>query len=158
MLRNINNVYLLLYFNSKLCFMKSLNANLRHQIYIASVKALQLSLHYPPEMSNYLNMQKKTRAIPNMYCDYKLLLLSYKTFDDQIRLNEWVHLNLEQITMSHTKNSKSKLGINAMSKCLIDYIESVDWLKLSLNFFKIKCKSLFLLTLAPHWLDVTLPL
>ena len=147
-----SNFYSLLYYNSEIWYTKSLNANLKQQIFASSARALKLSLHYPPELTNYMTLHKKTkRATPEMYNEYKLSLMLFKLYNECIPNLEWVNLNFQLVTMSRQthfcciKNNNSKIGLQTLTNrfhCLNNKIP-LDWLNLSLNSFKINVRHCF---------------
>jgi hypothetical protein len=50
---------------------------------------------------SYLNYHRKlNRAIPDMYCNYKLTLTIYKTHNDCLPESDWIELYLSKFLMS----------------------------------------------------------
>ena len=87
-----------------------------------------------------------------MYCNYKLSLSLYKTFNYQLPDVEWIHLNFNQMTMSRqtkfhvNKTNLHVIGMNALCNrfhYLNDKIP-LEWLDKSFCAYKIECKKLFL--------------
>ena len=56
-----------------------------------------------------------------MYCTYNMSLLLYKTFNDKITRDEWIHLNIDQHMTSRqtnfmiNRNNNLVVGMNALS-------------------------------------------
>ena len=76
----------------------------------------------------------------------------YRTINLQVPTQDWVSLNLNAInTTRQTKFSTNrinrlKVGMNLLSNrlCIINNKIDLDWLSLSINSYKVKCKKLFL--------------
>ena len=92
------------------------------------------------------------RATPEMYCNYKLSLSLYKTFNNRLPYLEWINLNFEQVTMArqtkfHVNKSNSRtISMNALCNrfhYLNDKIP-LEWLNKTFGAYKIECKKLFL--------------
>ena len=92
------------------------------------------------------------RAQPAQILNYKLALMLFKLYRDKVPSGEWLALNDEQtFTSRQTKcfiNSTShfKVGFNTPTRRLtvINNCIEFDWLNLSFDSFKVKCKNLFL--------------
>ena len=92
------------------------------------------------------------RATPNRLARYKLALQLYKTISNQCPTQDWISINLNNINTTRQKtfaiNSTNRLrvGNNALSNRLNTINGKVDlnWLSLSLESYKIRCKKLFL--------------
>ena len=84
---------------------------------------------------------------------YKMALQLYRTFNLGIPLTDWIGLNVNSVnTMRQTnfivnKMNNYRVGINALSNRFwyLNGKINLDWLNLSVNSFKIKCKRLFLM-------------
>ena len=99
-----------------------MNHSIKKSLLTASSGALKLALHYPKYNIRYHTLHLNTgRATPEMYCNYKLSLLLYKTFNDQTQSDEWVHLNFEQLVSSRqttfmiNRNNKLNVGMNLLT-------------------------------------------
>jgi hypothetical protein len=80
-----SNFFSILYYNSEVWMIKDLKLSLKNDLLAASSNAIKLSLHYPKHRISYINLHKMTnRATPEMYAGYKLSLLLYKTYNQQI--------------------------------------------------------------------------
>ena len=83
---------------------------------------------------------------------YKLSLLLYKTFNEKVPEDEWLHLNDNIILTSRqtkfkcVKNNSLRIGLNCLANRFhhLNDMIPLAWLDVSFNSYKIKCKSLFL--------------
>ena len=99
---------------------------------------------------NYIKMAK--RAKPEMFRMYKLCILLYRTFNEQIPENDWLSLNFEQANTSRQtnfnirKNNQLMVGMNILNNRFheLNNVIPLDWFNMSINCFKISCKNLFL--------------
>ena len=83
---------------------------------------------------------------------YKHCLLLFKLWNDPIHSNEWLALNFQQnfnercstVKIFETNNYKvgRNLAINRLR--VVNGLIEFDWLNLSNNTYKIKCKTKFL--------------
>ena len=88
------------------------------------------------------------RALPANLMLYKLAIQLHKLYNSQTYTNEWLHLNFNQVLTSRQttffthKTNSNKVGINALSNRLhiLNTLIPLDWLNLSINTFKTKCK------------------
>ena len=148
-----SNFYNILYYNSEIWHLPTLNANLKRNIRSASANALKICTpNYNYLMSyDYLHTVNK-RAQPYKILQYKLALMLFKIVRDQIPSREWLALNHEQVFTSRqmnciiTSTSNYKVGFNIPTRRLgvINNKINLDWLNLSFDSFRIKCKKLFL--------------
>jgi hypothetical protein len=116
---------------------------------MASSNALKLSLRYSCSNLSYNELHKLTnRVTPEMFSNFKLLLLLFKTFNNNNHQWEWTQLNFNMILISRQtkfitmKNNKSRIGLNILSNhyhCLNNQIP-LDWFNKSPNSYKICCK------------------
>ena len=122
-----------------------------------------MSLHYPKHNISYLSLHKlSNRATPCMFGNYKLALLLHKTYNCQIPMDEWVHLNLDQFFTSRQIHFMTNInyacvaGKNALSNRFNDLNGKIllEHLNFSVNKFKIECKKIFLTTFL--WRCITL--
>ena len=92
------------------------------------------------------------RATPINLMYYKMSLQLHKTFNLRIPTTDWTNLNinsvitLRQTTFITNKTNNYRIGMNALSNWLwyLNGKIKLDWLNLTINSFKIKCKKLFL--------------
>ena len=102
---------------------------------------------------SYKDLHKMAgRATPNRLAKYKLALQLYKTLTQKCPTNDWISINFNIINISRqkmfavNKTNRLRVGYNALSNRLnfINGKIDLDWLNLSFNTYKIKCKWLFL--------------
>ena len=92
------------------------------------------------------------RAAPEMFPRYKMSLLLYSTFNNEIPETNWLSLNFDQIIPSRqsvfitSRNNNYNVGINVSSNkfCVLNRTITLDWLNMPINSFKILCKQKFL--------------
>ena len=148
-----SNFFSILYYNSEIWHLPSLNPKLKQTLLSASANALKLCLqHYDP-MISITNVHIQTnRAHPDKYCIYKHALMLHKIYNNQTPKLDWISLNFNQnfnqrnhYFMSHS-NSKFKIGRNKLSERMIQLNKKIklDDLNLEYTPFKIKCKLKFL--------------
>jgi hypothetical protein len=124
-----SNFYSILFYNSEIWYFPKLNQSLKHSIFATSAQALKISLHYPFISHSHYDLHKITqRATLNMYCKYKIAILLYKTFNNQIPYEEWLELNFLQTNMSRQNNFMMKMcgntsiGHNILTNKLIKFL------------------------------------
>ena len=127
--------------------------NSKHALFVASANALRMCHHYPSELISYFNFHKMSkRATPEMLCDYKLALSLYKTFNLKTPVDEWIHLNFNQMCTSRetmfltNRAHNSRVGMNCMTNRYFHLNNRIplSWLNKPFNSYKIECKKLFL--------------
>jgi hypothetical protein len=80
-----SNFYSVLYYNSEVWNIPSLGQALKHSLFVASTRALQVCLNYPDNTISFMELHKITKiATPEMYSKYKLALLLYGIFNDNV--------------------------------------------------------------------------
>ena len=92
------------------------------------------------------------RATPNKIMSYKLALQLYRTFNDQTPTQDWLNMNQNIILSSRqskfsiNKSCRLKVGMNVLSNRFNFLNSKIDfnWLNLSYESYKIKCKRIFL--------------
>ena len=96
--------------------------------------------------------KRQFRATPDKLSNYKLALQLYKTYNYHLPHQDWVNLNLQNILTTRQKyflTHKSnilKIGMNCISN-RFNYLNGkikLNWLNLSMDSFKVKCKGIFL--------------
>ena len=151
-----SNFYSVLYYNSEIWNIPSLNPKLKQALLSASATALKnCTLSYHPLMSFYELHSLNNRATPTQMCQYKLALTMYTLFNTQEPTLDWIDLNFQQTFnqrynfLNFASTSNYKIGNNIICNrfpCLNKKIEH-DWLNLTKESFKIKCKALLLPTI-----------
>ena len=148
-----SNYFSVLLYNSEIWHSSNLNINLKQNLLTASAKALKMCLHYPETRISHLNLHKMTdRATPAMYCDYKNSIQLFKLFNEKTPETEWLHLNSEIVNTTRQHffevrlNHRLRIGKNSLCNKLHDLNGKIplDWLNLTIESFKIKCKEKFL--------------
>ena len=148
-----SNYFSILYYNSEVWHLPNLSVNNKKSLLTASSGALKMALHYPKYNISYSNLHCATkRATPDMYCMYKLSLLLYKTFNECIPFDEWIHLNLDQCVNSRqnhfiiNRNNNLNIGMNALSSRFFALNNKIplEWLNDNYIVYKLKCKNKFL--------------
>ena len=118
-----------------------------------SSKALKMAINYSdPFISNDRLHVITKRATPEMFCNYKLSLLLYKTYNASIPNEEWIRLNFDQILGTRqvkfciNLTNKLRVGMNALGNRFhhLNNTIALDWLNKSYLAYKIECKKIFL--------------
>ena len=148
-----SNFYSILYYNAEVWLLESLNVKLKKNLMSASGNALRMCWHYRKNEESFVNLhQISNRATPEQMSKYKLALALYRTFNNQLPVNEWLHLNNQIVTMtrqtsfSTRKINNYRIGLNILVNRFHELNGEVpcDWLNLSFNSFKIKMKEKFI--------------
>ena len=148
-----SNFFSVLYYNSDVWHIPSLNPRLKQQILSASARALKLcTSNYNLTMSFIQIHTLNNRATPNQLMLYKHALLLYKIWNDKIYSDDWLSLNFQQnfnvrnstVKLIDTSNLKIGKNIAVNRLMVINGLIEYDWLNLSINAYKIRCKTKFL--------------
>ena len=149
-----SNFYSILYYNSDVWLIPSLKPQLKQQLLSASAKALRICTNNYDNLMSFDQIHAiNKRATPSQILKYKHSLLLFKIWNDPIYSQEWLALNFQQnfnarnSTVMIYDTSKIKIGKNSPTNRLkiINGLIKYDWLNLSLNSYKIKCKQLFIM-------------
>jgi hypothetical protein len=149
----ISSFYSILYYNSEIWHIPSLNPNSKQLLMSASAKALRLSINNHSTVYSYIDMHKITnRAIPSQMLLYKHAILLFKPYNTINSTSDWVKLNFQQTLTSRQVNFKIlqtnnyKIGINLICNRLTVLNNKIPlkWLSLSIESFKLNCKERFL--------------
>ena len=95
----------------------------------------------------------ENRALPMEFAKYRLAIQLFKIYNGTTMDNDWIDMNIQQNfnarqTKFHiTDSSRLNVGKNIISNRLTILNNKIilDWLNLSLNSFKLKMKSIFLM-------------
>ena len=145
-----SNYFSVLLYNSEIWQSSNLKVVLQQKLFSASSNALKMCLHYPKTNISHLNIHKLTkRATPSMYCNYKSALQLFKLFNECTPLTEWCHLNFDIINTSRQQffeiklNYMLRIGQNVLCNKLhhLNGKIPLEWLNLSFDNYKIKCKN-----------------
>ena len=145
--------YSILYYNADIWLIPSLKPRLFQQLLSASATAIKMiSSCYDEHISfNQIHAINK-RATPKMFMEYKHSLLLYKIYNDNFYAKDWLSLHFQQTFNARESNvklidtSRLKIGKNIMINRLrvVNGKICYDWLNLSFDTYKFKCKKLFL--------------
>ena len=148
-----SNFFSILYYNCDIWLIPSISPRLKQCLLSASASALRMiSGNYDKMISfNQLHTLNK-RATPTQIMTYKHSLLLHKIFNNPMYTKDWLSLNFQQTfnarinTLNLVDTSRLKIGKNIAVNRLILINGKIpyDWLNLTWNLFKIKCKGLFL--------------
>ena len=148
------NFYSVLYYNSEIWHIPTLNPHCKQQLLSASANALKLCTTYYNDRTSFEDLHKlNQRATPTQIMQYKHSLLLYKLYNRKEPIQEWVNLNFQQTLSSRqtkfgiTRSNNYKIGNNLLCNrlAIINNLIPLPWLNLSLSTYKTKCKELFLL-------------
>ena len=116
-----SNFYSILFYNSEVWMSMFLNDNVKNKLFVASSNALKICQHYPDRSISFLELHKITkRATPMMISEYKCALQLFKTFNECLPINEWVHMNFDQVITSRqtkfqiNRSNRTKIGKHSM--------------------------------------------
>ena len=148
-----SNFYSILFYNSEIWYIPSLNPYLKNQIKSASANALKICTPTYHRYMSYETIHKiNNRALPEQIMLYKHALLLFKLYQFHIPTLEWIELQHSQILT--TRQSQFEVcsptlytvGKNTLTHRLSAINRKIDlsWLNLSIDSFKVKCKGLFL--------------
>ena len=150
-----SNFYSILFYNSEIWRLQSLHNTLKQKLLSSSAKAIKTCVKYCTNDISFVRLHEiYKRSTPNNYSLYKHALCTYKLMNSSAPYStEWVALNFNQIFTSRqinfksNKENKKRVGLNALANritCLNDKIPPT-WFNYSLDTYKIKCKSKFLI-------------
>ena len=147
------NFYSILYYNSEIWHIPSLNPNSKQHLLAASAAALRLCEGINSPFLSYIDLHRSIkRATPNQMSTYKHALLLFKLYNSNETSDDWVNLNFKQILTRRQQNfriiseKQFKIGANLLCNRLTSLNGKIPlaWLALSIETFKLKCKEKFL--------------
>ena len=148
-----SNYYSVLYYNSEIWHIPSLSPNLKQKLLSASASALKsISKIFTSDISFERLHTINQRGTPEQMLKYKLSLQIYKLYNSEKMTEDWIDLNNQQNFNARvnkllvSNNSNYKIGKNLLVNrftTLNNQIE-LNWLNLSFDSYKIKCKTLYL--------------
>ena len=148
-----SNFYSILFYNSEIWYIPSLNPYLKNQIKSASANALKMCT---PSYHRFMSFEKlhkiNNRALPDQMMVYKHALMLFKLYQFRTPTIEWIELQYSQILTSRQTHFEVcfptlyTVGKNILTTRLsiLNRKIELNWLNLSLDSFKIKCKEHFL--------------
>ena len=149
--------YSRLYYGSQIWLHQGLNKNYRDQLYSASGRALR---HLDWKEDSYKRLHKKfKRAIPDQWEAYGLSLWFYDMYHQMVPEEEWIRSQLNQlhnsrsIVFNFVSNNRTKCGFNLPSNRLklLNGKIGKDWIDLTKNLYKTRCKETFINAPLIHW-------
>ena len=148
-----SNYYSILYYNSKIWQLPSLNTNLKQKLLSSSAKALKMCAKFNTDNISFVRLHEMyNRATPENFLLYKYSLELHQLFNTNEYNTEWVYLNLNQKYTSRQskfitiKSNQKKVGLNALANRLSVLNNKIP-LKMfnsSHDSFKIFSKKMFL--------------
>ena len=148
-----SNFFSVLYYNSEIWHLPSLNQHSKQLLLAASAKALKLCFKTQLVMFSYNDIHTLTkRATPPQLQIYKHAILLLRLYNSIDTTSDWVRLNFQQTLTSRQtnfiilKNNNYKIGNNLICNrlSLLNNKIPLKWLTLTLETFKMKCKAKFL--------------
>ena len=148
-----SNFYSILYYNSEVWHIPTIHSNLKQQLLAASSTGLRLLGSRCDIRISYDRLHNYNgRATPADMMKYKHSLQLYKNFNDNSQNETWLRLNFQQNYNQRnefviiTDTSMNRIGKNLMINRLnlINGKIKYDWLNLSFESYKLKCKETFL--------------
>ena len=148
-----SNFFSVLYYNSEIWHLPSLNQHSKQLMLAASAKALKLCFNSQPVLYSYNDIHTLTkRATPPQFQIYKHAILLFRLYNSIDTTSDWVRLNFQQTLTSRQtnfvifQNNNYKIGNNLICNRLsiLNNKVPLKWLALSLETFKMKCKVKFL--------------
>lgn len=149
-----SNFYSILYYNSEIWHLPKLNPLLKNHLLAASATALKICTPSFNRSMSYITLHSiNQRATPSQMMLYKHAILLFKIFNNQQPPQDWMDLNFtqlisrRQVNFECHNNANFKVGINTLSNRLSALNKKIPlhWLNLTLETFKLHCKSKFLL-------------
>ena len=96
-----SNFYSILYYNSEIWHLPSLNTLLKAKLMSASAKALKVCMFHPDNIISFKRIHAiNKRATPNAMMNYHLGIQLFKLYNTREHSLEWLHLNQNQILTS----------------------------------------------------------
>ena len=146
-----SNFYSILFYNSEIWHLPSLNSNLKQKLLSASTKALKICWKKINNFFSFEALHKMSkRATPEKDMKYKLAFCLHKIYI--INSNEFIRLNINQILSSRqekfiaSKSKNIKIGLNCLANrfYVLNGKIPLQWPNNLIETFKIKCKKLIL--------------
>ena len=120
-----SNVFSIMYYNSEIWHLPTLNLALKRKLFSASAGAIKTCMYYPDPMLSFDRIHSiNKRASPDSYMKYNLAIQLFKLYNSNDYSLEWLYLNEFQILSSRQthfgilKSSNLKVGQNALSNRL----------------------------------------
>ena len=148
-----SNFYSILYYNSEIWHLPSLKPTLKQKLLSASARALKVCDKYTDNNVSFEAIHDLcNRATPIKMQKYKLAICLYKLYNSEFNPIEFYLLNFNQVVTSRQRNfiivksNRTRVGLNSLANRLytINGIVPLEWLNLSIDSYKIRCKKLLL--------------
>ena len=148
-----SNFYSILYYNSEVWHIPTIHSKLKQPLLAASLIGLRLLGSRGDIRISYERLHNYNgRATPADMMKYKHSLQLYKNFNDNSQNETWLKLNFQQNYNQRnefvmiTDTSMNRIGKNLMINRLNVINDKIkyDWLNLSFESYKLKCKENFL--------------
>ena len=148
-----SNFYSILYYNSEIWHLHTLKTNLKQNILSSSARAIKVCLKFDSNDISFLNLHEMyNRAPPEKFLLYRHALALYKITNDNNHSLEWAALNFNQILTSRQskffslRGNNKRVGLNAIANrfFILNNRIPLNWFNLSIDSFKVHCKSEFL--------------
>ena len=149
-----SNFYSLLYYNSEIWQIPSLNPISKQQLLSASAKALKLCSYNNDQMISFMDIHvQMKRATPCQMLKYKHALLLHKLYNFMEPIAEWILMNFNQIITGRQENfiiqkhNNYKIGSNILCNRLSTLNNEIpfSWLNMPISTYKVNCKKKYLL-------------
>ena len=142
-----------LYYGAEVWHFNGLHSSLHKKLKYASANALKVCTPGVTAYSTHSEIHRMAnRATPKQMCQFRHAVLMYKLFnnvmceDEFLQLNFQYYENARNTKMTFVRIQRFDVGKNILLNRFYDLNNLIDkqWLSLSLETFKIKCKALFL--------------
>jgi hypothetical protein len=141
--------YSIIYYNSEVCHLPSLQLNLKNQLLSASAMGLKMLRSNNDLQISYERLHIiEGSATPVDLMKYKLTVQLYKNFNDRCKRETWMALFFQQNYGTRneyiriTDNSRHKVGRNNLINRLnvLNEVIKYEWLNLSIDASNLRCK------------------
>ena len=148
-----SNYFSILYYNSEVWHLPSFHINLKQYLLAASSAALKLCENNTKIRKSYATLHALNKiATPEKMMIYKMSIQLHKIYNSQNMNEDWIDLHFQQNFNERNDkvqiidSSRLRIGKNKMVNKLAVLNNKIkyEWLNLSMNAFKLKCKSTFL--------------
>ncbi len=148
------NFYSILFYNSEIWHIPTINPHSKQLLLASSAKALKLCIKDHSILYSYENIHSLTkRATPQQLSTFKHAILLFKLYNNSMSTSDWVKLNFQQIITSRQTNfmivqtRNYKIGNNLLCNrlTLLNNKIPLSWLSLPFERFKLNCKEKFLI-------------
>ena len=148
------NFYSTLSYNCEVWLIPTLSPILKQQLLSASANGLRILSGKNNERISFEQLhQFHKRATPICMMKHRMAIQLYKVYNGTMESEDWMDLNFQQNfnqrmnTVQIIDKSRLRIGRNVLMNRLpiLNNEINFDWLNLSLNSFKLKSKSLFLI-------------